>query len=69
MDSQLGLASKNDLWRLQNEMKNVYAVQAEHSDRLARLEQRPEIDVRVKSPWGSQSPFPGIMNGSSHQGQ
>ena len=68
MDSQLDLASKEDLWYLQNEMKNVYATQAEHSDRLSRLERRQDDDTRMKSAWGSQSPFPGILNGTPQQG-
>ena len=68
MDPQYGLASKDDLWRLQNEMKNVYATQAEHADRLMRLEQRQDSDNRVKSPWGSQSPFPGTINGTPQHG-
>lgn len=68
MDQQLGLASKDDLWRLQNEMKNVYATQAEHADRLMRLEQRSDSDSRLKSVWGSQSPFPSVLNGTPQQG-
>ena len=68
MDPQYGLASKDDLWRLQNEMKNVYATQAEHADRLMRLEQRQDSDNRVKSPWGGQSPFPGTINGTPQHG-
>ena len=68
MDPQYGLASKDDLWRLQNEMKNVYATQAEHADRLMRLEQRQDSDNRIKSPWGGQSPFPGPINGTPQHG-
>ena len=68
MDPQYGLASKDDLWRLQNEMKNVYATQAEHADRLMRLEQRQDSDNRMKSPWGGQSPFPGTINGTPQHG-
>lgn len=67
MDPQFGLASKDDLWRLQNEMKNVYATQAEHADRLMRLEQRSDSDTRLKSAWGSQSPFPSVLNGTPQQ--
>lgn len=69
MDPQLGLASKDDLWRLQNEMKNVYATQAEHADRLMRLEHRQDGDTRLKSAWGSQSPLPGILNGTPQHGR
>lgn len=71
MDQQFALASKDDVWRLQNEMKNVYATQAEHADRLARLEhQRQEGETRMKSPWGttSHSPFQGPLNGTPQQG-
>ena len=68
MDPQYGLASKDDLWRLQNEMRNVYATQAEHADRLMRLEQRQDSDNRIKSPWGSQSPFPSTINGTPQHG-
>lgn len=68
MDPHFGLASKDDLWRLQNDMKNVYATQAEHSDRLMRLEQRADSDTRLKSVWGIQSPFPSLLNGTPQQG-
>lgn len=64
MDPQHGLASKDDLWRLQTEMRNVHATQAEHADRLMRLEQRQDS----KSAWGTQSPFPSILNGTPQQG-
>ncbi|KAL8927518.1 MAG: hypothetical protein Q9208_002323 [Pyrenodesmia sp. 3 TL-2023] len=69
MDSQSRLASREDVWRLQNEMKNVYATQAEHADRLARLERHQIDDSRVKSVWGNQSPFPSILNGTPQQDQ
>lgn len=62
------LASRDDIWRLQNEMKNVYATQAEHADRLMRLERRHEDDVRIKSAWGGQSPFPTTLSGTPQQG-
>ncbi|KAL9135083.1 MAG: hypothetical protein Q9175_003735 [Cornicularia normoerica] len=67
MDPQFALASKDDLWRLQNEMKNVYATQAEHADRLMRLEQRSDSDTRLKSVWGGQSPLPSALNGTPQQ--
>ena len=68
MDPHLQLASRDDIWRLQNDMKNVYATQAEHADRLTRLERRHDDDGRVKSVWGSQSPFTSILNGTAQQG-
>ncbi|KAL8732023.1 MAG: hypothetical protein Q9166_002975 [cf. Caloplaca sp. 2 TL-2023] len=69
MDPQSQLASREDVWRLQNEMKNVYATQAEHADRLMRLERHHTDDSRMKSVWGGQSPFPSILNGSAQQDQ
>ena len=69
MEQQLGLASRDDVWRLQTEMKNLYATQAEHADRLSRLEQRQESDPRIKPTWGNQSPFSGIFNGTPQQGR
>lgn len=68
MDPQSQLASREDVWRLQNDMKNVYATQAEHADRLMRLERQHAEDSRMKSVWGGQSPFPSILNGSAQQG-
>lgn len=65
MDAQFGLASRDDLWRLQNEMKNVYATQAEHADRLSRLERD---DSRLKPSWGSQYPFPSTLSGTPQHG-
>ncbi|KAI4134634.1 MAG: hypothetical protein LQ347_001359 [Umbilicaria vellea] len=48
-------------------MKNVYATQAEHSDRLLRLERRQDDDARVRSVWGNSSPFPSILSGTPQQ--
>ncbi|KAL9002820.1 MAG: hypothetical protein Q9188_004282 [Gyalolechia gomerana] len=73
MDPQSQLASREDVWRLQNslqvEMKNVHATQAEHADRLARLERHHTEDSRAKSVWGNQSPFPSVLNGTPQQDQ
>ena len=68
MDQRPQLASREDVWRLQNEMKNVYATQAEHADRLLRLERHQNDESRIKSAWGSQSPFPSVLNGSGQHG-
>ncbi|MCJ1392657.1 hypothetical protein MMC18_005527 [Xylographa bjoerkii] len=67
MDSQFAFASRDDLWQLQNEMKSVYVTQSEHSDRLVRLERRQEEDTRMKSVWGTSSPFPSILGGTPQQ--
>ncbi|KAI9808391.1 MAG: hypothetical protein M1827_007488 [Pycnora praestabilis] len=67
MDPQFGLASRDDLWRLQLEMKNVHTAQAEHADRLLRLERRQDDDARMKSVWGNTSSFPGVLSGTPQQ--
>lgn len=69
MDPQFAFASSADIWRLQDEMKNVYATQAEQSDRLLRLERRQDDDARVRSVWGNSSPFPSILSGTPQQGK
>lgn len=69
MDPQFAFASSADIWRLQDEMKNVYATQAEHSDRLLRLERRQDDDARVRSVWGNSSPFPSILSGTPQHGE
>ncbi|KAI9864122.1 MAG: hypothetical protein M1813_003439 [Trichoglossum hirsutum] len=54
MESQSALStisSRENIWRLHAEMKNVQLVQAEHADRLLRLERRQDDDARLKSVW------------------
>lgn len=68
MDLQTGQASRQDLAYIQTQMKNVYATQAEHADRIMRLEQRQDGDSRLKSVWGNQSPYNGMLNGNPQQG-
>jgi hypothetical protein len=68
MDPQFPFASRDELWRLQADMKSLFATHSEHTDRLLRLERRQEDDNRLKSVWGTSSPFPGILNGTPQQG-
>ena len=68
MDPQFAYVSGEDIWRLHEDMKHVYAVQAEHADRLVRLERRQEDDARMKSVWSTSSPFPSVLGGTPQQG-
>ncbi|KAI9826325.1 MAG: hypothetical protein M1832_000242 [Thelocarpon impressellum] len=68
MDPQFAFVSREDIWRLHEDMKTVQSVQGEHSDRLSRLERRQEDDARLKSVWGTSSPFPGVLSGTPQQG-
>ncbi|KAF4553390.1 Ubiquitin carboxyl-terminal hydrolase-like protein 14 [Elsinoe fawcettii] len=58
---------QNDLWRMQNELQRIQAVQAEHSDRILRLERKQDDDARMKSVWGGASPFPNVLSGTPQQ--
>lgn len=59
MDANYSFATRDDIWRLQEDLKDIYATQAHHTDRISRLEKRKEEDTRMKGLWGPQSPFPG----------
>merc|ERR1711881_335517 len=66
MDPQsAAFTPQNDYWRL--EMLKAQHTQAEHAERLARLERRQEDDARMKSVWGTSSPFPGVLSGTPQQ--
>ena len=60
---------QNDIWRFQAEMLRVQQTQADHAERLLRLEKRQEEDARIKSLWGSSSPFPGMPSGTPQHGK
>ncbi|KAK3107941.1 hypothetical protein LTR53_018010, partial [Teratosphaeriaceae sp. CCFEE 6253] len=59
--------ANSDTWRLQTDVARVQQVQAEHAERIARLETRQEEDARVKSVWGNSSPFPSVLSGTPQQ--
>ncbi|CAK4030350.1 Hypothetical predicted protein [Lecanosticta acicola] len=52
--------------RVQNDVARIQQIQAEHADRIARLERRQEDDARMKSVWGNQSPFPSVLTPLQH---
>jgi hypothetical protein len=61
-------STNTDTWRLQSDVARVQQVQAEHAERIARLERRHEDDARMKSVWGAGSPFPSVLSGTPQQG-
>ncbi|EEA26040.1 hypothetical protein EYB25_003299 [Talaromyces marneffei] len=63
MDAQYPFASREDIWRVFEEVKDLYSTQLEHGERIARLERRREDDARLKSVWGPISQFPSTMTG------
>lgn len=60
-------SSNNETWRLQSDIVRFQQVQAEHAERIARLERRQEDDARMKSVWGQTSPFPSVLSGTPQQ--
>ncbi|KAJ5365376.1 hypothetical protein N7517_008262 [Penicillium concentricum] len=58
MDAQYPFASRDDIWRVFDELKELHIAQYEQGERLAQLERRRDDDARLRSPWCSVSPFP-----------
>lgn len=58
MDAQYPFASRDDIWRVFEELKDLQAAQFEQGERIARLERRRDEDARLRSVWGPLSPFP-----------
>ncbi|KAF2481616.1 hypothetical protein BDY17DRAFT_252697 [Neohortaea acidophila] len=56
-----------DSWQFESDVARIQQVQAEHSERLSRLERRHDDETRVKNVWGPSSPFPGILSGTPQQ--
>lgn len=69
MDPQsVAFTPRDDIWRFQADMLRVQQTQADHAERLMRLERRQEDDARIKSVWGTSSPFPSVLTGTPQQG-
>ncbi|KAJ4268651.1 hypothetical protein NW762_002718 [Fusarium torreyae] len=58
--------SREDLYSLQMEVKQVQYTQSNHAERLLRLEKRQADDAALKSVWNS--PFPGVLSGTPQTG-
>ncbi|PLB39487.1 uncharacterized protein BDW47DRAFT_13167 [Aspergillus candidus] len=64
MDAHYPFASRDDIWRVFDELKELHATQFEQAERIARLERRRDEDARMKSVWGPLSPFPTSVAGT-----
>lgn len=65
MDARAPL-SREELYNLQMEVKQVQYTQTNHAERLLRLEKRNADESSIKSVWNS--PFPGVLAGTPSQG-
>ncbi|EFQ99193.1 hypothetical protein MGYG_02207 [Nannizzia gypsea CBS 118893] len=66
MDAQYPFATREDIWRVHEEVKDLCATQAEHAERLAKLERRKEDDAKMKSLWSPFSPIPSSAGHGNH---
>ncbi|PYH43133.1 uncharacterized protein BP01DRAFT_367637 [Aspergillus saccharolyticus JOP 1030-1] len=64
MDAQFPFASRDDIWRVFEEIKELHATQFEQAERIARLERRRDEDAKLRSVWGPLSPFPTSVGGT-----
>lgn len=62
MDAQYPFASRDDFWRVLDDLKELHITQIEQAERIARLERRRDEDARLKSVWGPLSPFPSSVS-------
>ncbi|KAI9780467.1 MAG: hypothetical protein M1839_006741 [Geoglossum umbratile] len=73
MEAQSALStvtSRESIWRLHAEMRNVQLAQAEHAERLVRLERRQDDVARMKSVWEpTQNPPPGSLTNFDEERQ
>ncbi|KAI9166730.1 hypothetical protein HJFPF1_02844 [Paramyrothecium foliicola] len=58
--------TRDDLYSLQMEVKQVQYTQSNHAERILRLEKRQTDDAVLKSVWNS--PFPGVLAGTPQHG-
>ncbi|KAJ5542528.1 hypothetical protein N7535_004950 [Penicillium sp. DV-2018c] len=58
MDAQYPFASRDDIWRVFDELKELHITLYEQGERISQLERRRDEDVRLRSLWGPISPFP-----------
>lgn len=65
--SSTSFVPRDDFWKVQADMTRLQHIQATHTERLSRLEQRNDDDARTKSIWGSSSPFPSLLGGTPQQ--
>lgn len=63
MDAQYPFASRDDIWRVFDELKDLHVAQFEQAERISKLERRRDEDARLRSVWGPLSPFPTTVGG------
>ncbi|KAJ5770559.1 uncharacterized protein N7511_002610 [Penicillium nucicola] len=65
MDAQYPFASRDDIWRVFEELKDLQISNIAQGERIAQLERRRDEDARLRSPWAPTSPFPSSVGTSA----
>ncbi|KAI2637417.1 hypothetical protein GGS21DRAFT_476716 [Xylaria nigripes] len=65
MDTRFS-ATRDEIYNVQMDVKQIQIVQNSHAERLSRLEKRQADDAAMKSAWNS--PFPSALGGTPQQG-
>lgn len=60
-------ATRDELYSVQMDVKQMQIVQNSHAERLSRLEKRQADDAAIKSAWNS--PFPSALGGTPQHGK
>lgn len=60
-------ATREELYNVQMDVKQIHVVQNSHAERLSRLEKRQADDAAIKSAWNS--PFPSALSGTPQHGK
>ena len=65
MDSRFPV-SRDELYTVHMDVKQMQMIQNNHAERLSRLEKRQADDAAIKSAWSS--PFPSALSGTPQHG-
>jgi hypothetical protein len=64
MDAQWPFASRDDIWRVFDDLRDLSLKQDEQASRIAGLERFRDEDAKMKNLWGvPPSPFPTALSG------
>lgn len=68
MDAQHPFASRDDIWRVFEDLRELHTTQVEHAERIARLERRRDEEARLRNVWSPSLPFATSAGGPMQAG-
>lgn len=66
---ECAIGGRGDIAIIKEELRNMQGLHQDHADRLARLERRQDDEAKLRSVWGSASPFPSLLSGTPQPGR